>query len=265
MNIALFREIIDEIHPFISWLMLYFQGEPYLNPELFDMIRYASGKRLYTVLSTNAQHLDDEAAKKTVEAGPDRLIFSIDGTDQQTYETYRKGAILEKAITAARHITEWKKRRAVEKPHTVFQFVVFKHNYMQISDIKRMGKELGINEIQIKTAQVYDFSKAEMRLPEARELSRYVKNRDGTYSIRSSLPNRCFRLWNSAVLTWDGRLLPCCFDKDGSYKIDTWRPGRFKEIWKGADYRNFRERILRSRKDIDICNNCTEGLRIRSS
>ena len=75
-----FRKTIDEIHRELLYLIFYFQGEPYLNTDFLDMVKYAHGKKIYTATSTNAHYLTDEVAKKTVESGLDRLIISIDGT-----------------------------------------------------------------------------------------------------------------------------------------------------------------------------------------
>jgi MoaA/NifB/PqqE/SkfB family radical SAM enzyme len=80
-----FRQTIDDIYKDILYLIFYFQGEPYLNRDFLEMVKYASGKGLYTATSTNAHYLTEDAAKKTVESGLDRLIISIDGTTQDVY------------------------------------------------------------------------------------------------------------------------------------------------------------------------------------
>ena len=66
----------------------YFQGEPFLNKQLPEMISESFEKRIYTATSTNAHFLDSNTAKRTVESGLHRLIISIDGTTQETYEQY---------------------------------------------------------------------------------------------------------------------------------------------------------------------------------
>src|SRR5271154_6992376 len=85
----LFQNTIDQLASSLAYLIFYFQGEPYLNLSFLDMVNYASAKRIYTATSTNAHYLTEEAARKTVESGLDRLIISIDGTTQETYESYR--------------------------------------------------------------------------------------------------------------------------------------------------------------------------------
>ena len=72
-----FKTTIDDLHKELLYLIFYFQGEPYLNPDFLEMVKYASAKKIYTATSTNAHYLTDENAKRTVESGLDRLIISL--------------------------------------------------------------------------------------------------------------------------------------------------------------------------------------------
>ena len=83
-----FSETIDQLYKELFYLVFYFQGEPYLNPQFLDMVKYASSKKIYTATSTNAHYLTDANAKRTIESGLDRLIISIDGSTQETYQQY---------------------------------------------------------------------------------------------------------------------------------------------------------------------------------
>jgi MoaA/NifB/PqqE/SkfB family radical SAM enzyme len=91
LDLDLYKKIIDELSPELVWLILYFQGEPFLNKSFLEFVKYAASKNLYTATSSNAHYFTDEMAKATVESGLDRLIISIDGTNQETYSKYRKG------------------------------------------------------------------------------------------------------------------------------------------------------------------------------
>ena len=77
---SFFEQTIDDIYKELLYLIFYFQGEPYLNPDFLNMVKYAHDKGIYTATSTNAHYLTDAKAKATVESGLDRLIISIDGT-----------------------------------------------------------------------------------------------------------------------------------------------------------------------------------------
>ncbi|MGK2861752.1 MAG: SPASM domain-containing protein [Chitinophagaceae bacterium] len=260
-----FRDTMDQLYKDLLYLVFYFQGEPYLNPSFLDMVRYASDKKIYTATSTNAHYLSDENAKRTVESGLDRLIISIDGTTQETYQQYRVGGKLEKVIEGARNMVKWKKELKSKTPFIVFQFLVVRHNEHQIEDIKKLGKEIGVDDVWFKTAQIYDYENDPNKLiPTIDKFSRYRKTKNGT-EFKGKLSNQCWRLWHDPVITWDGLVAPCCFDKDAQHRLGNLKENSFKEIWKNGEYTRFRTQILKGRKNIDICANCSEGTKVWSN
>ena len=259
-----FKETIDQLYHELLYLVFYFQGEPYLNPSFLDMVAYASSKKIYTATSTNAHYLNDANARRTIESGLDRLIISIDGTTQQTYEQYRVGGRLEKVIEGARNIVRWKKELKSKTPFVVFQFLVVRHNEHEIEEVKKLAKVIGVDDVWFKTAQVYDYQNDPNRLiPTIDKYSRYRKTSNGTV-FKGNLSNQCWRLWHDPVITWDGIVAPCCFDKDAQHKMGSLKEQSFKEIWKNGEYTRFRTQILKGRKNIDICANCSEGTRVWS-
>jgi radical SAM protein with 4Fe4S-binding SPASM domain len=257
-----FKSTIDELQREILYLIFYFQGEPFLNPRFLDMVTYASSKKIYTATSTNAHYLNDVNARKTVESGLSRLIISIDGTTQDTYEQYRVGGDLKKVIEGAENIVKWKKELRSKTPHVIFQFLVVKPNEHQINEIKALGKKIGADEVRFKTAQVYDYVNGNKLIPANETFSRYTRLEDGSYAIKNKMLNHCWKLWHSTVITWDGLVVPCCFDKDADHQLGNLKLNSFKEVWKGASYRKFRGSVLNSRSEIDICKNCTEGTKV---
>src|SRR6195952_2649768 len=180
LEMNFFRKMIDQMAPELLYLTFYFQGEPFLNPGFLEMVKYASDKGIYTATSTNAHYLNDENARKTIESGLDRLIISIDGTTQDVYQQYRVGGKLDKVLEGAKNIVKWKKELNSKTPFVFFQFLVVKHNEHQIEDVKRLAKEIGVDEVRFKTAQVYDYENDPNHLiPENDKFSRYKKNKDG--------------------------------------------------------------------------------------
>jgi radical SAM protein with 4Fe4S-binding SPASM domain len=258
-----FKRTIDDIHKELLYLIFYFQGEPYLNPDFLEMVKYASDKKIYTATSTNAHYLNDEAARKTVESGLDRLIISIDGTTQDVYRQYRVGGNLEKVLEGTKNIIKWKKKLKSKTPFIFFQFLVVKPNEHQIEDIKRLAKEVGVDEVRFKTAQVYEYETDPNNLiPTIDKYSRYKKNEAGTYSPKNKLANHCWKLQHANVITWDGLVVPCCFDKDATHQLGNLKSQSFKEIWHNDNYKQFRNELFKSRKNIDICANCSEGVSV---
>lgn len=257
-----FKSRIDELEKELLYLVFYFQGEPYLHKKFLDLVAYAAGKNIYTATSTNAHYLDDENARKTVESGLDRLIISIDGTSQETYESYRVGGTLNKVIEGTKNIVKWKRELKSKTPHVIFQFLVVRPNEHQVEEVKKLALELGVDEVGLKTAQVYNYENGNELIPLNDKYSRYTKLADGTYKIKNSLLNHCWKLWHSCVITWDGMVIPCCFDKDAWYKMGNLKETSFSDIWNNEEYKKFRASVLQSRSEIEMCRNCTEGTKV---
>lgn len=260
-----FRETIDAVYKDLVFLNFYFQGEPYLHKGFLDMVQYASDKGIYTATSTNAHFLDDAAAQKTITSGLDRLIISLDGTTQEVYEQYRRGGNLNKVLDGAKNIVRWKKSMRSKTPMVVFQFLVVKPNQHQLEDAKKMAREIGVDDIWFKSAQVYDYqTDPNALITDIDQYSRYKKNHAGETVPKNKLQNHCWKMWQSNVVTWDGKVVPCCFDKDAEHVLGDLKQKSMKEIWDGKEYNEFRASLMKSRKNIDICANCSEGLTVWS-
>lgn len=260
-----FRNIIEQLHETLIYLIFYFQGEPYINPGFLDMVRHASDKGIYTITSTNGHFLNDENACKTIESGLSRLIISVDGTTQETYAAYRKEGDLAAVLEGAKRMVYWKKKLNSTTPHIIFQFLVVKPNEHQIPDIYRLAAEIGIDEVKLKTAQVYDYENGNELIPTIDKYSRYRKQENGNYTIKNKLLNHCWKLWHSCVITWDGLVVPCCFDKDATHRLGNMKTESFQQIWHNPSYKDFRTQLLAGRDQIDICTNCTEGCKVWES
>ncbi len=261
---TLFKKVIDELQTTLVYLTFYFQGEPYLHPRFLDLVAYASAKKIYTATSTNGHYLHDENARKTVESGLDRLIISVDGTTQETYQQYRIGGKLEKVLEGTRNIIRWKQQLRSSTPHVVFQFLVVRPNEHQITAVHQLARELGVDEVALKTAQIYNYQQGSPLIPEQEQYARYRKKQDGSYAIKNQLLNHCWKMWHSCVVTWDGQVVPCCFDKDAQHTQGDLTQHSFEEVWKSQPYNRFRQQVLQSRDNIDMCRNCTEGMNIGS-
>lgn len=254
-------KVIDELSPQLFYITYYFQGEPYLNPSFTEMVKYANEKNIFTATSTNAHYLTDENCQKTIDSGLSKLIISIDGIEEESYKKYRIGGKLDKVMEGTRNMVEWKKKTGSKTPEIVWQFIVFRHNENEIPELERVAKDLGVDRVSIKTAQIYNFEENTDLIPTNEKYSRY-KLVNGVYQIKNKLLNQCWRMWSSAVVTWDGKLVPCCFDKDATYQMGELSDHSFMDIWRGKEYKGFRNGILRSRSEIDICTNCTEGTKV---
>lgn len=253
---------IAQAAPHVMYMNFYFQGEPFIHPRLLEMVRVAKQHRIYTSTSTNAHFISEKTAEAIVASGLDRLIISIDGTTQEVYSQYRVFGDLEKVLDGTRRVVNAKKQAQSATPHIIFQFLVVRPNEHQIDDVLQLAEELEVDEVRFKTAQVYDYQHGHSLIPHNEKYSRYKRMHDGTYRIKNALDNHCWRMWSSCVITWDGRVVPCCFDKDAKHAMGDLRLEPLQQVWNNTAYQNFRSLIFRSRASIDICANCSEGTQV---
>lgn len=257
-----FQNMLGQFGKQLWSINFYFQGEPFLNKELLPMIHHAASKGIYTATSTNAHYLTAEVAKETVASGLHRLIISLDGTTQETYEQYRIGGNLSKVIEGTKQVVLAKKNAGSATPHIIFQFLVVKPNEHQTQDALLLAKELGVDEVRFKTAQVYNYENGNPLIPEQEKYARYRQGKDGKWMLKNKFENSCWRMWQGCVVTWDGGIVPCCFDKDASHQFGKLSEDSLKHIWKGEKYQSFRSGILSNRSEIEICKNCSEGSKV---
>jgi len=64
------------------------------------------------------------------------------------------------------------------------------------------------------------------------------------------------------VITWDGKVLPCCFDKSAEFEMGNTKKKSMVNIWNSNNYNKFRKNVFSLRKEINICSNCSEGMKV---
>ena len=262
IDLTFHENVIHSLKKSAFYINYYFQGEPFLHPQFLRLIRTAKAANIYTATSTNGHFITTEKAKEIVTSGLDRLIISIDGITQATYESYRVDGELDKVIAATKALVAAKKELLSATPYLIFQCLVLKTNEDQIEAITALAKSLGVNDVRFKSAQFYDFENGNELMPTTAKYSRYVRKKDGTYRVKYHGGNHCWRMWSSSVITWDGKVVPCCFDKDALHPMGDITNESFETLWKGATYTQFRQQILANRNDIDMCTNCSEGAKV---
>lgn len=256
---ALLQTLLDEISPHLVYLNLYFQGEPYLHPDMNSLVRMGAERGLYTSTSTNAHFLRPERCADIVASGLSRLIISIDGMTQDTYASYRVGGQLEKVLEGTRNMVEARRSNGNRGPHLVWQFLVVGPNEHEVTEIQRQAESIGVDELVIKTAQLDQPEDGHPLLTQDPQLRRYDRTSAGKWVLRNPLADECWRMWQGCVMTWDGRVVPCCFDKDAHHTMGQIGQASFEEIWFSDAYEAFRSQIFSNRSSVEMCQNCSEG------
>lgn len=257
---SVYKSLIDDGRKYLSYLQLYFQGEPFMHPKISDFIAYAVKRKIFVTTSTNGHFLTPENCKKIVDSGLHQLIISIDGTTQSVFEKYRVGGSLDQVISGIRNLQRAKKESKNKLPHIAIQFVVFKQNEHQIKDIKELARQLNIADLRLKSAQIEDFKNGSDLMPKNEKYNRYSKTSGGNYTLKRKSDFKCFRVWTGSVVSAEGDVLPCCFDKEAKYKYGNLNGSTLLNVWKNPTAKDFKSMVWNNPKQIDICQNCTEGL-----
>lgn len=260
MTLNTFRNILDKMGKDIFFLLLYHQGEPYLNKDFLKFVKLAKQQNIYCTTSSNGHYFSEESIRATIDSGLDSMIVSIDGVTQETYARYRVQGSLEKVIRGSKLFMKIKKELKSKTPLIAWQFLVMKHNEHEIPAIKKLAKEAGVDRLLIKTIEVRNEQEAAGWLPQNDKYRRY--NFDGQHlQVKKSDKKSCPRPWLSTLINWDGGVVPCCFDKNGHYVMgDINRAQTLDEIWRGKKFTQFRHTLSTNRKSIDMCRNCNQGL-----
>lgn len=256
-----YKNIINEVHKHLTYLQLYFQGEPFMHPKITDYIKYATNKHIYTTTSTNGHFLTTENCEKIVGSGLHQIIISVDGTTQQSFEKYRVGGSLDKVLSGIKTLQSIKASRNSKLPHIAIQFVVFSTNEHEINSIKKLCKDLNIADLRLKSAQIDNYQKGNSLMPKNDKYNRYKILKNGSYELKRKKNFKCFRVWSTPVISSNNKLLPCCFDKDGNYPFNSKGINNINANWKNKTAVDFRKLVWKNNQQFEMCRNCSEGLK----
>lgn len=258
MSLEVFKRIIDRIHPHTHTVFLYFMGEPFLNKRIYDMIRYAKDHGIYVSLCTNGHFVD---AEQTVSSGLDEISFQLGGLDQRTHEIYRVRGRLQPQLDHLQALVAEKKRRGVRAPWIQAGFIVMRHNEAQVDEFLRVARdEWGVDEAVVINPCVRTVEQGRQFLTADDRYWFYDRRafeKDGVLKPKSIPDNRCWWIWHSAVIMWDGSVVPCCRDAKGTYVLGNVLEEDFATIWNGPRYRAFRRKILTAQREVSICQLCS--------
>ncbi len=255
MSLAVWERVLEQAAPYAHTIQFYFQGEPLLNADLPRMIADAHKAGLYTVVSTNAQALTSEWAEALVASGLNRIIISMDGLTDESYNAYRVGGSLERTKAAIRYLREAKMRSVRQRSGLIIELQVLRlrTNEHEWAAFLRSYKALGADRLVFKSAQLYDYQHGHPLMPSDPRYSRYVQGEDGLFR-RKRLHRGCLRVWSGVVVTTDGEVLPCCYDKARAYTYGNIMCSPLSELFRNERAVAFRRAALQG--SPSICQEC---------
>lgn len=259
-----FTKIIDKVGPTANHVMFYYMGEPFLNKEIYRMVRYARDMGLYVMTCTNGDVVDPEAL---YESGINLISFQIGGMTQETHSIYRINSDLAKVMdNVSRYLEIIRLRGRKSKEHQVeFGFIVMRHNEGEIQEFLRMAEVIGVDRKNIINPCVRTAQQGRDFLPRADEYWIYERKKfeeENCLSPKKIYPeNSCPWLYYSITILVDGNVVPCCRDPHGRQIVGNLLEESLEEVWNGPKLRGFRKAVFSHQGSVDICRLCPgEGL-----
>lgn len=249
MDIDLYKKIIDEAAEFASDVNLAHRGESLLHPQLTEAIDNAKAKSLHTRLHTNGSLLTESLSRRIIQSGLDRLSFSFDGYDKETYERIRRGGDFEKTVGNIVSFLEIKKTLGSRSPETSIEVISF--DGRDRAQTARARKEF---EAKFRGLPLDSFVFKELHNWAG---ERKTGDRSGHYSV-------CPFPWNALVIYWNGAVLPCTQDFFGQTIIGDANISSLKDIWNSERMVDLRKKLAEGRvEDFRTCSRCDRPWRKR--
>ena len=264
MPVERMRTLVRELPREVSLILFWGMGEPFMADSLFTGVTEAAQRGIRTRTSTNGHFLvDNGRAAEVLESGLDELVVSLDGVCAETYQKYRKGGDFNRVVEGVRELRGKRDAQGKSKPRLILQFLATRHNEEELGKLNEFAAQIGADNAEVKTLQAAFTPQGGGYVPEKGGRSRYRMTDGGLEPARRrfdwGVP--CRRLWYSAVITWEGEVNPCCFDRDSRFVMGNVFQKSLHEIWRGRPYRKFRETLLTDGRVFPMCHDCTEGLR----
>jgi len=273
---------IAEQFPDMQRVLLHGVGEPLLNKELPEIIKYLKGRNIEVIINSNGTLLSPQWQEKLIESGLDQYRCSIDGAKDETYARIRGADLLPKLRRGLEGLVKTKERLGAKTPLISIWCVATRENLQELPDLLRLSADLCVPEVYMQRL-VYFAGETDKQFGMAREeLSFFGQDqdeedriieectklsdelgikflasggRDPINSLAAARPSdfapwqACMRPWTTAYVTANGNCLPCCISPFATNDYESLILGNlferpFSEIWNETAYQKFRMNLL---------------------
>lgn len=234
MELKLYKKIIDEASKKGTYsVKLSWRGEPILNPNIIEMVKYAKTKGIKDVaFLTNGQLLSREVAMGLVDCGLDWISFSVDGLNGN-YEKIRRPEKFKSIVEKIKFLKHYRENRKKSKPLIRIQAIwgAIKHDPTPFFDFW--------NDIADKICIIADQVRGDL----------VVFPREKKYI--------CYEPWRRITIGWDGQVSQCISDYEQNVNLGNVSTHSIQEIWNGDSIvrlrKSIREGHLFDNKPCSIC------------
>jgi len=248
MSMEVYRKTVDRCAELgVTSVRLHTYGETLLHPKLPEMLEYAKARGLTVWISTNAQLLTGNIARRILESGVDFVRYSVEGTSKEVYEKVRVRGEWESLLE---NIASFRRLRDEISPGTGIGLntVLMRDTLDGITGIKGTFGPY-VDDIEISALEALG------RAGQKVAAGQWLENVD----MRRRIP--CRLLWDMMNVTVDGKATLCCADLEAEVQVGDALTEDLQSIWRGETLEGIRRSHRRRDFGSDsICSNCSFGI-----
>ena len=233
MDFDLYRKVVDECAALgITHVRVHNYGEPFLDKQLVEKVRYAKSKGIAEVgMISNGSLITEDLARGMIDAGLDAINISVDASGKEVFEATRLHLKYDDVIQNVRTLARLRNESGRTHPKLILSFVRQNNSAEEANFIKEWSQVA--DKIHITD----------------------LHNWAGTLNAKSDVQFPCYRLWLTFTVLWDGRVSMCCADFDGRHVFGDLKSQSIAEVWNSPLYRAARRQHLES-GGPEICRSC---------
>lgn len=235
LSLAAAKKAIDAVKDHALAVRLHNWGEPFLNPAIFEIIRYASTAGLFTIASTNFSLKRKDLATGIASSGLDLLLVSLDGLEQETFQAYRRDGDLRLVLENISQVLKARTCSGRTQPEVRLLFHVFRHNEHELPKLEPFRRRIGADSVEIGRSFVHH---------------RSFIPRDPRYAPQQELfSGTCDFLYSELTVEADGSVSPCCTNTSRRWNIGTVDDlADLKRFWNSPVFQTMRAFVRNPRR-----------------
>ena len=152
MTLQLFKIIHDKIKDYVWRITFYMQGEPMMNPHLFEMVEISTRTgHVFTSFSTNFTLMRERLLLPLFNSRIDWISVSLDGFRQETYEKYRVNGKVKDVLDGIVMTMKFRQKNKFPHPYMQVNMITFSHIAREeVSKLRAFCADCGVDMFRLR-------------------------------------------------------------------------------------------------------------------
>ncbi len=253
-----FESILDQVRPFTDQVCLHVMGEPLAHPEFSQFVDLCAQKNLQVHITTNASLMKPQNVQALLTPAVRQVNISLQSfAANLKSEDYR-----DKLDRYLKPIFEFVQKAREVRPDLYIQFRMWNQGAEESPLEARVNQQM-LEEVEQAFGVKVDFSKVNLKFKKSYPLG-------GRFSVqfdsRFRWPNMqdeilsevgfCHALTSHIAIHADGKVVPCCLDKEAKIELGNVFETPFSEILASERLQKMKSGFAKGELCESLCQRC---------